>query len=159
MDTLRGRNRATSWKSDPAQSYGGPDAGDLTWAKADEVADGIPLPPDLVGLLVQFRSIESLIGGDLNDTFTLIGNTRFSGSIDGGGSTNVLDMVGTAQKDTLNLQPTSVCSGGGHTAFAGISAVRMDGRGGNDTITVGYAGVSTGYTSVQIIGSDGFDSL
>ncbi|MGL4553119.1 MAG: hypothetical protein ACRC33_18290, partial [Gemmataceae bacterium] len=161
-DAIRGRNQPNRWKSDPAvEEFGGPDAGDLGWNPAGErTAAGAPiLPANLAGLLVQFRSVETLLGGDLDDTFTLRSGTSFSGLIDGGAGTNVLDVVGSAGADLIGLRPGAINLNGQTTAIARLSVARLTGGEGDDQLSVAYAGLSTPYASIQLIGGGGFDSL
>jgi hypothetical protein len=125
---------------------------------------------------------DTLIGGSGNDTLNGgagtnkldggAGKNALTGGTGTGGVTTVLNrgvlsITGTNAADKVTIRQTaahtvSVNANGGTKTFGGVNSVRVDGRGGNDTITM-----DTSYTDARHItplnatlnGGDGNDTL
>ncbi len=106
---------------------------------------------------------DSLIGGDGLDTFLFGGLGSGNDTGDGGDGLNTISAIGTSLADTLNVSQINglltVSSGTNTlTASANVQSVLVDGRGGNDTITVAsLLGVQR--MRVEIRGGEGNDLL
>ncbi|MEO8021355.1 filamentous hemagglutinin N-terminal domain-containing protein [Polaromonas sp.] len=114
-DTLTGRNNATAWS--------------VTGINAATV-EGL-----------NATSIEALVGGTLNDTFTLAAATpTFNGAIAGGGGTDTL-----ATTDGANAWAITGANSGTLNTSTGLSAIaNLAGGAGADTFTFADAGSVVG---------------
>jgi hypothetical protein len=73
---------------------------------------------------VTFSGIESLTGGSGNDTFIFSGSGNVTGSVNGGGGTNTIDVSGYTGASTVNLQTRTATPIGG--TFSSITSLVGD---------------------------------
>jgi acrosin len=110
-DTLTGEHVDSTWTLDSTRSY----------------SDGTQS--------VTFSSFENLTGGSADDTFRVMNNTAFAGTLNGGVGTNAVDYSDASNTSGISFSLTATNSGSVAGAFAFTAVANLSGGAGDDTFT------------------------